>query len=145
MNLHLHRREKNEAYHLTLGDRATRYIVGWAVSLSCDQTQWQAILDYSDGGPTYMDRYEHLLLYADGSVQPQRAGAGVIALDRWSKVVFLGNRTLPPMTNNEAEYMGLIFTLETAVDLNGQFIQIRLDSEVVVNQMIGRFAVNSPA
>jgi len=89
--------------------------------------------------------YEHLLLYADGSIQPERAGAGLVALDKWGSVVYIANRSLPPMTNNEAEYAGLTLALEAAIALGGQFVEIRLDSEVVVYQMIGRFAVNSTA
>jgi ribonuclease HI len=89
--------------------------------------------------------YEHLLLYADGSIQPQRAGAGMVALDQWGSVIYIANRPLPPMTNNEAEYAGLVLALEAVIALGGQFVEIRLDSEVVVYQMIGRFAVNSAA
>ncbi|MDL1901918.1 ribonuclease HI family protein [Anaerolineae bacterium CFX9] len=89
--------------------------------------------------------YEHLLLYADGSIQPERAGAGTVALDKWGSVVYIANRSLPPMTNNEAEYAGLVLALEAAIALGGQFVEVRLDSEVVVYQMIGRFAVNSAA
>jgi ribonuclease HI len=89
--------------------------------------------------------YEHLLLYADGSIQPERAGAGLVALDQGGSVVYIANRSLPPMTNNEAEYAGLTLALEAAIALGGQFVEIRLDSEVVVYQMIGRFAVNSAA
>jgi ribonuclease HI len=89
--------------------------------------------------------YEHLLLYADGSIQPERSGAGMVALDQWGAVVYIANRSLPPMTNNEAEYAGLVLALEAAIALGGQFVEVRLDSEVVVYQMIGRFAVNSAA
>ena len=89
--------------------------------------------------------YEHLLIYADGSIQPECAGAGIVVLDKWGGVVYIANRTLPPMTNNEAEYAGLVLALEAATALGGQYLEIRLDSEVVVYQMIGRFAVNSSA
>lgn len=89
--------------------------------------------------------YEHLLIYADGSIQPERSGAGMVALDQWGAVVYIANRSLPPMTNNEAEYAGLVLALEAAIALGGQFVEVRLDSEVVVYQMIGRFAVNSAA
>lgn len=91
------------------------------------------------------NHHEHLILYADGSIQPERAGAGVVAVNQLGIVVFVANRTLPPMTNNEAEYAGLMLALETAIGLGGQFVEIRLDSEVVVYQMIGRFSVNSAA
>lgn len=89
--------------------------------------------------------YEHLLIFADGSIQRDRAGAGIVALDQWGGVVYMANRSLPPMTNNEAEYAGLVLALEAAAALGGQYLEVRLDSEVVVYQMIGRFAVNSPA
>ena len=85
-----------------------------------------------------------LILYADGATARDRAGAGAIALTRRREVLALANRTLPLMTNNEAEYAGLLLALELAVTLDGQAIEIRLDSEVVVGQMAGRWAVNSP-
>jgi ribonuclease HI len=87
----------------------------------------------------------YLVIYADGAIQPERSGAGVIAVNRMDRIVVVANRVLPPMTNNEAEYAGLVLALETAVSLGAQFVEIRLDSEVVVYQMIGRFSVNSPA
>jgi len=58
--------------------------------------------------------YDHLILYADGSIQPDQAGAGMIALDKWGGIVYVANRVLQPMTNNEAEYAGLVLALETA-------------------------------
>jgi len=85
-----------------------------------------------------------LILYADGATARDRAGAGAIALTRRREVVALQNRTLPLMTNNEAEYGGLLLALEIATTLGGQTVEIRLDSEVVVGQMAGRWAVNSP-
>jgi ribonuclease HI len=89
--------------------------------------------------------YEHLLMYADGSIQPDKAGAGIVALDKWGGVVLIANRSLPPMTNNEAEYAGLLLALEAAAALGGRYLEVRLDSAVVVYQMVGRFGVHSPA
>jgi IS1 family transposase len=48
-------------------ERATSCIVGWAVSLTCDEGTWQAVLDaapqavlyYSDGSPTYLALLYH--------------------------------------------------------------------------------------
>ncbi len=85
-----------------------------------------------------------LILYADGATGRDHAGAGAIALTRRREVLALENRTLPLMTNNEAEYGGLLLALELAATLGAQSIEIRLDSEVVVGQMAGRWAVNSP-
>jgi IS1 family transposase len=52
---------------MTLVDRASSCIVGWAVSASCDEVHWQAVLDaapqavldYSDGSPTYLALLYH--------------------------------------------------------------------------------------
>jgi len=54
---------------MTLVERATSCIVGWAVSAVCDEAHWQAVLDaapqatvyYSDASPTYL-----ALLYQPG-------------------------------------------------------------------------------
>lgn len=85
-----------------------------------------------------------LIVYADGGIGRERAGAGAVALTSQRQVIALENRTLPPMTNNEAEYSGLLLALEIAAALGVQTVEIRLDSEVVVGQMAGRWAVNSP-
>jgi ribonuclease HI len=47
------------------------------------------------------------------------------------------------MTSGEAEYAGLMLALEIAAQRDAEEVEVRLDSEVVVYQMIGRFAVNS--
>lgn len=89
-----------------------------------------------------MDR--HFVVYADGSINPERAGAGVVVTDGRGCIVVAANRKLPLMTNNEAEYAGLMMALELAAQLNARSIEIKLDSEVVINQMAGHFSVNSP-
>lgn len=83
-------------------------------------------------------------LYADGGIGTHSAGAGVVARDRTGAVALLVNQRLPPCTNNEAEYAGLLLALASAVRAGIQRVEIRMDSEVVVGQMEGRFAVNSP-
>jgi len=84
-----------------------------------------------------------LLIYADGAISPERAGAGIVVRDEQGHVILLANRILPCLTSNEAEYAGLLMALEVAIQLSPRAIEICLDSEVVVNQMNGRFAVNS--
>ena len=54
-------------------------------------------------------------------------------------------QTLPAMTNNEAEYAGLILGLNLARKLGAREAVCVLDSDVVVGQMEGRYAVHSPA
>jgi ribonuclease HI len=90
------------------------------------------------------DRDRRLILYIDGSINPARSGAGVVALDRHNRVWQVANRALPVMTNNEAEYMALLLAFEVALGARAVDLDVRSDSEIVVGQMIGNFAVNSP-
>lgn len=83
-------------------------------------------------------------VYADGSITPRHGGAGAIVLNAAGAVVLLGNRVLPVMTSSEAEYAGLILGMELALKADALLAEIRLDSEVVINQMAGYYAVNSP-
>lgn len=90
------------------------------------------------------DRDRRLTLYIDGAINIQGGGAGVVAVDRHDRVWQVANRSLPLMTNNEAEYMALLLAFELAAGARAVDLDIRADSEVVVGQMIGQFAVNSP-
>lgn len=85
-----------------------------------------------------------LVIYADGSTVPGSSGAGIVVLDTLGNLIRVVNQPLPEMTNNEAEYAALSLALKTAEQLGADVVEVRLDSEVVVGQMKGRFAVNSP-
>jgi ribonuclease HI len=51
-------------------------------------------------------------------------------------------RPLPAVTNNEAEYAGLVLGLELAHRLGSQRVTCVLDNAVVIGQMEGRFAIH---
>ena len=92
-------------------------------------------------------RPSQLHIYCDGSIgdQDRGAGLGVVVRDTEGDIVGLVKRSLPPMTNNEAEYAALVLGLEAARRLRPRTLKIHMDSEVVVGQMQGIFAVRSPA
>jgi ribonuclease HI len=48
-------------------------------------------------------------------------------------------------TNNVAEYRGLIAGLEAALALGARRLEVRMDSELIVRQAIGRYRVKNPA
>lgn len=83
-------------------------------------------------------------IYSDGSATSERGGAGAIIVDASGAVMTFANRTLPLMTSGEAEYAGLMLGFELALKLEAAVVEARMDSEVVVNQMAGYYAVNSP-
>lgn len=83
-------------------------------------------------------------VYTDGSISLEYGGAAAIVMSEIGMVVQMANRVLPLMTSTEAEYAGLILGLELAQAAGALVVELRMDSEVVVNQMAGHYAVNSP-
>ena len=47
------------------------------------------------------------------------------------------------MTNNEAEYLGLLAAIEEARQHGADELDIFMDSELVVNHVLGRYAVKA--
>ena len=74
---------------------------------------------------------------------PGLAGAGAViyknGIEIWADHLFVGTNN----TNNYAEYSGLIFGLEKAIELNIKTLHIEGDSLLVINQMIGKYKCNS--
>lgn len=75
---------------------------------------------------------------------PGLAGAGAVIYNNneeiWSGSIFVGKKS----TNNEAEYAGLILGLEKALDMNIKTLFVNGDSQLVINQMTGKYKCNSP-
>lgn len=88
-------------------------------------------------------RFSSVIIYADGSWTPMGAGAGIIVLDIMGKLLHVENRQIDAKDNNEAEYAGLLLGLQTAIRLHADVVEMRMDSEVIVKQMTGEYAVRS--
>lgn len=75
---------------------------------------------------------------------PGLAGAGAVIYKNgkeiWADHLFVGTNN----TNNYAEYSGLMFGLEKAIELNIKSLHIEGDSLLVINQMTGKYKCNSP-
>jgi len=85
-------------------------------------------------------------LYCDGASRgnPGPSGAGVVILDKDGEQIFELSRFLDNGTNNEAEYKALIRGLSAAADVGIKRVQVFLDSELVVNQLLGTYKVRNP-
>ena len=74
---------------------------------------------------------------------PGLAGVGAViySLDDeiWSGSLFLGKNA----TNNQSEYTGLIFGLQQAIDMDIKTLMVKGDSQLVINQMTGKYKCNS--
>jgi ribonuclease H / adenosylcobalamin/alpha-ribazole phosphatase len=91
---------------------------------------------------------EHVVVEADGGSRgnPGPAGYGAVVLDAQTRAV-LAERAEPlgVVSNNVAEYRGLIAGLTAAAELGARRVSVRLDSKLIVEQMSGRWQVKHPA
>jgi ribonuclease HI len=89
-----------------------------------------------------MDR-ETVAYYCDAAVDNFKRGSGVavVVRDGDGRILDAASRFLPGMTNNEAEYEALILGLGVALARSDRRPTFLLDSQVVIGQMAGCFAV----
>lgn len=85
------------------------------------------------------------VLYADGGARgnPGPAGIGVVLTDERGRVIGEIARGLGRSTNNIAEYEALIAGLELALEEAVTDLDIRMDSELVVNQVQGAWKIKN--
>lgn len=88
-----------------------------------------------------------VLIYTDGGARgnPGPAAAGVVIIDGETKAemkAYLGDR----QTNNWAEYEAVILALGKALEmlLINRDIEFRLDSKLVVEQLMGNWKIKEP-
>ena len=74
---------------------------------------------------------------------PGLSGAGAVIynnnIEVWGGYSFIGTSA----TNNQAEYTGLIIGLKYAVDNQIQDLLVQGDSQLVINQMTGKYKCNA--
>ncbi|HUA91670.1 MAG TPA: ribonuclease HI family protein [Terracidiphilus sp.] len=75
---------------------------------------------------------------------PGPAGYGAVIEDTQGRVVARLSKYLGRQTNNFAEYSGLLAVLEWALANGVKQLRVVSDSELMVNQMKGRYKVSSP-
>lgn len=85
----------------------------------------------------------NLKIYADGASwgNPGPAGIGVIIYDQRRRLIKQAKEFIGETTNNEAEYRALIYALIEGLILRADSLTIYLDSELVTNQVNGRYKV----
>ena len=89
-----------------------------------------------------------VVVEADGGSRgnPGPAGYGAVVRDADTGAVLAECKDgLGVATNNVAEYRGLIAGLEAARDLGATDVSVRMDSRLVVEQMLGRWQVKHPS
>jgi ribonuclease HI len=87
-----------------------------------------------------------VIAYADGASRgnPGPAAYGVVLYDQDERELHRSCRAIGRATNNQAEYQGAIAALEAALGLGAELVELRMDSELVVRQLSGRYKVRNP-
>ena len=89
-----------------------------------------------------------LILFTDGGARnnPGPAGIGVAIFDakNLSKLLHTHKKYIGETTNNQAEYKAVVLGLEEAKNLGASEVEVRLDSELVCNQINGKFKLKNP-
>jgi ribonuclease HI len=82
----------------------------------------------------------------DGAARgnPGPAGAGAIVVDEGGAVLAEVAEGLGETTNNVAEYTAVIRGLEEAKRLGAHEVLLRSDSQLLINQLTGRYRVKAP-
>ncbi len=82
-------------------------------------------------------------VFSDGAARgnPGPAGAGAVLTDSAGNVVARLGRYLGTQTNNVAEYEGLLLGLKHAQELGYRAVEVRADSQLLIRQLKGEYAV----
>ena len=76
---------------------------------------------------------------------PGLAAIGAAIKDEQGKLIASISQPIGRATNNQAEYRAIIAALEKAIELGAEQVDMRSDSELVVEQINGRYRVKNAA
>jgi ribonuclease HI len=88
-----------------------------------------------------------IVINVDGAARgnPGPAAIGAIIRDENGHTLGRISRSIGVTTNNQAEYQAIIAALEKAVEDGARQVIIKSDSELVVNQINGRYKIKNTA
>ncbi len=83
------------------------------------------------------------IIYADGGSRnnPGPSALGVVIADEKGKILKEYSHYLGEATNNQAEYEAVIFALQKAKQLKYKNIELRIDSELIGRQLLGKYKI----
>jgi len=87
----------------------------------------------------------HFTLFCDGASRgnPGPGAYGYAILEN-EDIVFQEGATMGVVTNNVAEYEGLLKGLEKSLELGATSLIIKSDSQLLVRQLLGQYKVRAP-
>jgi ribonuclease HI len=79
------------------------------------------------------------IIYVDGSATKKSSGAGIVINAPDGKKLYNSLRLEFRVTNNEAEYEVVIVGLKIAQEMGAEYVELRIDSQVIVDHIQGEF------
>jgi ribonuclease HI len=86
-----------------------------------------------------------VVIYVDGATRKNPGPAAIAAVikEKQGKIVTTVSGRIGISTNNGAEYRAIILGLERAITLNTKLVEVLSDSELIVNQIHGKYHVRT--
>jgi ribonuclease HI len=125
-------------------EAAVRLLKGAAAKLAQEKTP--AAPPAVASGSTGAGKAGRAIVYSDGAARgnPGPAGAGAVITDSRGTMLARLGRFLGRQTNNVAEYQGLLLGLRHAKELGVREVAVRADSQLMIRQLAGQYAVKNP-
>jgi ribonuclease HI len=88
-----------------------------------------------------------VIINVDGAARgnPGPAAIGAVIKDEGGNTVGRISRSIGVSTNNQAEYQAIIAALEKAINAGVKQVEVKSDSELVVEQINGRYKIKNTA
>ena len=86
---------------------------------------------------------QRLMIYSDGGARgnPGPAAIAFVAINKQGEMIKADSRFIGIHTNNQAEYEALLMGLQYSIEVDVEEVICHLDSELVVKQLNGQYAV----
>jgi ribonuclease HI len=96
--------------------------------------------------PEALAAQEHILVFSDGASKgnPGDAAIAFVIADTHASPLFEHHACIGTATNNEAEYQALLAAMEKVLEFGKKKATFFSDSELIVNQVLGRWKINKP-
>ena len=79
-------------------------------------------------------------LFFDGSSCRHGGGVGIVIISPRGKIYEFAMKIGPMVTNNQAEYEAILKGLQLLLEIKAEVIEVFGDSQLVINQLLGRYA-----
>jgi ribonuclease HI len=140
---------REETYRIlkTLAEERSFRSVNNKLSGVTDREIWKAISNAASMLRAFpgVEKHRNVKVYIDGAAVPNPgpSGVGVVIYNQKKKKIKEVKKYIGLVSNNVAEYRALIQGLKESKKLSAQIVNVFSDSELLVNQMNGRFRINN--